>query len=83
MRKGDRAKFNVWLRWRVAAQGLTVLAAVGGSVYYAEGKRNKKQLQDLENVRYPPMPSLSKQTTTSPKAQLKGNPYRKVDQESS
>lgn len=37
MRKGDRANFNVWLRWRVAAQGATVLAALGGSWYYSEG----------------------------------------------
>lgn len=32
MRKGDRKTFNHFLRWRVAAQGFTVLAALGGSL---------------------------------------------------
>lgn len=36
MRRGDSKTFNVWLRARVAAQGLTVLAAIGGSVIYAK-----------------------------------------------
>ena len=31
MRKGDRRSFNKFLRWRVAAQGLTVIAALGES----------------------------------------------------
>lgn len=34
--RGERAKFNKALRWRVAFQGLTVLAALGGSYYYGQ-----------------------------------------------
>lgn len=34
--RGEREKFNKALRWRVAFQGLTVLAALGGSYYYGQ-----------------------------------------------
>jgi len=36
LRKGNRAAFNRALRWRVGFQGLTVVAAVAGSLYYAQ-----------------------------------------------
>ncbi|CAD6918702.1 unnamed protein product [Tilletia controversa] len=35
LRKGNREQFNRALRWRVGFQGLTVVAAVAGSLYYA------------------------------------------------
>ncbi|KAG0144555.1 hypothetical protein CROQUDRAFT_672320 [Cronartium quercuum f. sp. fusiforme G11] len=34
LRAGNATQFNVWLRYRVVFQGLTVLAALGGSLYY-------------------------------------------------
>ncbi|CAD6573438.1 MAG: Respiratory supercomplex factor 1, mitochondrial [Cyphobasidiales sp. Tagirdzhanova-0007] len=43
MRKGNRAQFNRMLRFRVAAQGFTVLAALGGSIYYGERRRLERQ----------------------------------------
>ncbi|KAK0522301.1 Respiratory supercomplex factor 1, mitochondrial [Tilletia horrida] len=36
LRKGNRTEFNRALRWRVGFQGLTVVAAVAGSLYYAQ-----------------------------------------------
>jgi len=43
MRKGNRTQFNRMLRFRVIAQGFTVVAALGGSVYYGEKRRLEKQ----------------------------------------
>lgn len=34
LRKGNKAEFNRALRWRVGFQGITVLSAVVGSLYY-------------------------------------------------
>jgi hypothetical protein len=42
-RQGRSTDFNVWLRWRVGLQGMTILAIVGGS--YALG--NTKQQQEV------------------------------------
>jgi len=50
MRKGDRKNFNRFLRWRVVAQGLTVVAALAGSAYYAEERSQKKRAEQLEAV---------------------------------
>lgn len=47
MRKGDRRNFNRFLRWRVAAQGLTVVAALAGSAYYAEERATRKREEEL------------------------------------
>lgn len=47
MRKGDRKNFNRFLRWRVAAQGLTVVAALAGSAYYAEDRAKRKREEEL------------------------------------
>lgn len=38
MRRGDSSSFNIWLRARVILQGLTIAAALGGSVYYTADK---------------------------------------------
>ncbi|KAL7007831.1 Respiratory supercomplex factor 1, mitochondrial [Cystobasidiomycetes sp. EMM_F5] len=49
MRHGDRNKFNKMLRFRVIAQGFTVVAALGGSIYYGDKRRREKLEQG--NVR--------------------------------
>jgi len=41
--RGNRNQFNRWLRFRVAAQGFTVLAALGGTIYYEAEKRKKRE----------------------------------------
>lgn len=38
LRTGNRAQFQKALRWRVGLQGLTVVAAVGGTFYLGSGK---------------------------------------------
>jgi hypothetical protein len=40
--RGNRDQFNRWLRFRVAAQGFTVLAALGGTMYYEAEKKKKR-----------------------------------------
>ncbi|GAA5868908.1 hypothetical protein JCM5296_003457 [Sporobolomyces johnsonii] len=42
LQKGNRTQFNKFLRYRVAAQGLTVVAALGGSIYY-QGQRRAER----------------------------------------
>ncbi|GAA5861002.1 hypothetical protein JCM8547_008003 [Rhodosporidiobolus lusitaniae] len=39
LQKGNRTQFNKMLRYRVAAQGFTVVAALGGSIYYQQQRR--------------------------------------------
>ncbi|GAA6012984.1 hypothetical protein JCM10207_008403 [Rhodosporidiobolus poonsookiae] len=39
LQKGNRTQFNKMLRYRVAAQGFTVFAALGGSLYYQQQRR--------------------------------------------
>ena len=34
IRTGNTQKAQVWFRWRVALQGFTILALIGGSMYY-------------------------------------------------
>ncbi|KAG0737580.1 hypothetical protein G6F57_004629 [Rhizopus arrhizus] len=42
LKMGNRAYANNMFRLRVAAQGFTVLAMVGGSIYYEQQKKNKE-----------------------------------------
>ena len=52
LRRGDSSSFNLWLRARVVLQGLTIAAALGGSVYYTADKAKiaaaKKALEERE-----------------------------------
>ncbi|KAK3291815.1 altered inheritance of mitochondria protein 31, mitochondrial [Chaetomium fimeti] len=48
MRRGDHHKVQRMFRARVAAQGFTVLAMVGGGMYYAEDRSKRKELLKLE-----------------------------------
>ncbi|KDE02544.1 hypothetical protein MVLG_06906 [Microbotryum lychnidis-dioicae p1A1 Lamole] len=50
LQKGNRTQFNKWLRYRVAAQGLTVVAALGGSVYYQRERRLKKEAERVAQI---------------------------------
>ncbi|KWU46206.1 hypothetical protein RHOSPDRAFT_32202 [Rhodotorula sp. JG-1b] len=54
LQKGNRTQFNMFLRYRVAAQGLTLVAALGaanfmgsraggGSVYYGAQRRAQRE----------------------------------------
>ncbi|KAL8278993.1 hypothetical protein RQP46_008662 [Phenoliferia psychrophenolica] len=45
LQKGNRTQFNKFLRYRVAAQGVTVVAALGGSVFY---QQERKALREQE-----------------------------------
>ncbi|GAA5909835.1 respiratory supercomplex assembly factor RCF1 [Sporobolomyces salmoneus] len=45
LQKGNRAQFNKMLRYRVAAQGLTVVAALGGSVYFQGQRRAVREAE--------------------------------------
>ncbi|KAK9898825.1 hypothetical protein P389DRAFT_39220 [Cystobasidium minutum MCA 4210] len=47
MRQGNRAQFNRMLRFRVAAQAFTVVAALGGSIWYGEARRKEKADEKL------------------------------------
>jgi hypothetical protein len=48
MRRGDHHKVQRMFRARVAAQGFTVLAMVGGGMYYAEDRNKRKELGKLK-----------------------------------
>ncbi|GAA6062099.1 hypothetical protein JCM10212_002349 [Sporobolomyces blumeae] len=45
LQKGNRTQFNKMLRYRVAAQGFTVIAALGGSVYFGAQRRQARQAE--------------------------------------
>ncbi|GAA6027404.1 hypothetical protein JCM8097_007835 [Rhodosporidiobolus ruineniae] len=46
LQKGNRTQFNKFLRYRVAAQGFTVVAALGGSLYYQNQRRAAKKAEE-------------------------------------
>ncbi len=48
IRRGDSQAAQRMFRARVAAQGFTVLAMVGGGMYYAEDRAKRKELLKLE-----------------------------------
>ncbi|GAA5997807.1 HIG1 domain-containing protein [Rhodotorula paludigena] len=43
LQKGNRNQFNKYLRLRVAAQGVTIIAALGGSLYYQSQRREERK----------------------------------------
>ncbi|GAA5928511.1 HIG1 domain-containing protein [Sporobolomyces koalae] len=45
LQKGNREQFNKMLRYRVAAQGVTVIAALGGSVYFQSQRRAAREAE--------------------------------------
>ncbi|GAA5970975.1 hypothetical protein JCM11641_004528 [Rhodosporidiobolus odoratus] len=45
LQKGNRTQFNKMLRYRVAAQGFTVFAALGGSLYYQSQRRASRDAE--------------------------------------
>lgn len=46
LRRGHQSSANKFFRWRIYAQGFTVLAMVGGSVYYGDTRAEAKQLKN-------------------------------------
>ncbi|KAK9761997.1 Respiratory supercomplex factor 1, mitochondrial [Basidiobolus ranarum] len=48
LRRGNRVMGQRMLRYRVIFQGFTLLAAIGGSVYYAQQRKNEKKLAQKE-----------------------------------
>lgn len=50
LRKGHQQNANKFFRWRIYAQGFTVLAMVAGSVYYGDTRAEAKQVK-AENER--------------------------------
>ena len=51
LRKGNQSSANKFFRWRIYAQGFTVLAMVAGSVYYGDTRAEAKQLKDENEKR--------------------------------
>lgn len=45
IRKGNQQNANRYFRWRIYAQGFTVLAMVAGSVYYGDTRVQAKQIK--------------------------------------
>lgn len=50
-RRGDSQRVNTMFRYRVAAQGFTVLAMVAGSMYYNKDRETTKELRKLKEQR--------------------------------
>jgi hypoxia induced protein len=50
-RRGDSQRVNIMFRYRVAAQGFTVLAMVAGSMYYNKDRETTKELRKLKEQR--------------------------------
>ncbi|KKA27408.1 hypothetical protein TD95_000473 [Thielaviopsis punctulata] len=48
LRRGDSKGANRMFRYRVGAQGFTVLAMVAGSIYYSRDRERTKELRRLE-----------------------------------
>jgi hypothetical protein len=48
MKRGDHARTNIMFRRRVYAQGFTVLAMVGGSLYLAKDRERRKEWEKVE-----------------------------------
>lgn len=46
LRRGNQNSANKFFRWRIYAQGFTVLAMVAGSVYYGDTRAEAKVLKD-------------------------------------
>lgn len=46
LRKGNQQSANKYFRWRVYAQGFTVLAMVAGSAWYGETRKENKIKKD-------------------------------------
>lgn len=46
LRKGNQRNANRYFRWRIYAQGFTVLAMVAGSVYYGDARAETKALKN-------------------------------------
>ncbi|RDA86190.1 hypothetical protein CP532_3485 [Ophiocordyceps camponoti-leonardi (nom. inval.)] len=51
VRRGDSHQANRFFRLRVAAQGFTILAMVGGSIFYSNDREKVKELRELETKR--------------------------------
>ncbi|PHH85445.1 hypothetical protein CDD83_398 [Cordyceps sp. RAO-2017] len=51
IRRGDSQQANRMFRARVAAQGLTVLAMVAGSIFYSQDREKTKELRKLQEQR--------------------------------
>ncbi|ODV83785.1 hypothetical protein CANARDRAFT_177479 [[Candida] arabinofermentans NRRL YB-2248] len=47
VRTGDAKGAQVWFRWRVAMQGLTIVALLAGSIYYDKTFREDKSPEQL------------------------------------
>merc|ERR1712076_283886 len=50
MVKGDRKKSNLFMRYRVAAQGFTIVSILAGTYYYANKARKKQRRISDNNI---------------------------------
>ncbi|GAA5906043.1 hypothetical protein JCM6882_003543 [Rhodosporidiobolus microsporus] len=57
LQKGNRTQFNKFLRYRVAAQGFTVVAALGGSMYYQQQRRATREAEQRAKLEAATQPS--------------------------
>ncbi|ORY93372.1 hypoxia induced protein conserved region-domain-containing protein [Syncephalastrum racemosum] len=67
VKTGNKRYANNMFRLRVAAQGFTVLAMVGGSLWYTykEQQQKKQQQQELEPNALPATPVSTPENTTT------------------
>ncbi|OAV95597.1 hypothetical protein PTTG_06283 [Puccinia triticina 1-1 BBBD Race 1] len=48
IQRGESNNFNIWCRYRVIFQGLTLLAALGGSLYYNKERNELQRVKEEE-----------------------------------
>ncbi|CAH7684351.1 hypoxia induced protein conserved region-domain-containing protein, partial [Phakopsora pachyrhizi] len=51
IQQGNSSQFNLWLRYRVIFQGLTVAAALVGSLYYTKQRQIDRVALEEERIR--------------------------------
>ncbi|KNZ51708.1 hypothetical protein VP01_3852g2 [Puccinia sorghi] len=48
IQRGESNNFNIWCRYRVIFQGLTLIAALGGSLYYSKERNEMQRIKEQE-----------------------------------
>jgi len=48
IQRGESNNFNIWCRYRVIFQGLTLIAALGGSLYYNKERNEMQRVKEEE-----------------------------------
>lgn len=51
IQRGESNQFNLWCRYRIVFQGLTLIAALGGSLYYNRDRLEAQRVKEEERER--------------------------------